>query len=457
MIRIDERACELTVGRRKCGISERAASLLVLLADAHVASGGTDAGKVPQQQVFGAKAWSGIQTATSRRRLVCRAVDELNRVANSLVLFRNRQKTLGPYWLASPVEVLSRSESIAHPRSDSNVHGRHDPKDLWRWLESSEAVWRDADAFEREGRLPSRARRISAEDEPLLSALDAINQARRLRTKGQPSDAMKALASARSLAARIPRIELSTAIALQCDLQEAFTHHRRKIGRQEAGLSAKKTLSRAMASLQRSEASGYLRLLGQFLSLRALLVRRTDLRKQTNGRKKLAEAVDDLRRASECYLVEGSLYLIFSVYHNLSLLLRDTAALEDDTDEKLELKRLAVLCARKNIALCDEFHVGQNTVVSRMNLANLLNETGESEESIEQADLAFELAEKAENKLEVLDAHWLRVQLRYRAGLHTGVEALQEDFVRKASPRFRAALSRDYERRLLRERLRMRT
>ncbi len=160
---------------------------------------------------------------------------------------------------------------------------------------------------------------------------------------------------------------------------------------------------RRLAAVDAIAASGsLLRLRGQALNLRSLIKR---------SRRLYTAALEDLRHAARLFVVEGDLYHLFAVYHNLACLIAAEAAEVVDESRRSTMFRLALLYSKRNEAYCRQYGIGHNSVLNKLLQVGLHRELGHWTVALHQAAEAERLALDSQNYPDAMKAHRHRVSI----------------------------------------------
>lgn len=419
---LDHRQSTVILGTRGLHVTRKCLAMLSLLAVARVAERQGGCCWVTVSQIGDLAAWRGRRSEASLRSQIRREIKTLDAAGFPIIEARGEQRLRGPFRLAVDASASARDYTLAglplprHERSAS---------DLLRWLDDSRWTWLGAWAFDKPDYVMDDA---AATRIPPLSAgaavraLAYITRARGAREQGRFGDALHDLRRASSVADREPDVLLRTRLKGTCHLQVGWTEYRRQ--RHEL---VDEAVGRALDAL---EGHGHLVLRGQILVLSAL---------QHTRRGQFDEAVHCYWKAAEYWSVETDLYNLFSVYHNLSRLLVALADAEPESDKAHKHLHDAIAATEKSQRFCDAYKVGQNSVISIVQLANLYSRVGDYGKAMQTADRAFERASDIGNRVDIELAHWQRVRARLAAGNLYDADRIQKSYVRSLPADLRAS------------------
>lgn len=354
-------------------------------------------GWVTTEEIGTLPEWAGDRSAASLRSQIRREIRKLR--DRGFDVIESEKLLRGPFRLrvfpsrnASSIETLSeRFATVSNPKAIS-------PEELFQWMEGLRPVWQAFYRFDKPQKQLSDSLELPVPDgneHPVVAILTFIDRARRQRDLGDNQSAQGSLEKALSIVMAysenaIVRVHLEAS----CHLHLGWNNYR--WGRL---IQAERDATMALSVLK---GQGHLKIHAQILSLRSILRR---------IRKRYEDALQDLRRASEYWFIEGDLYNLFSVYHNLSSLVSDQAEDEVDFERRTLLLNQAIKYCQQSIWYCNQYKVGQNSVGSTIRLASLYTRLEDYTNAKTQADLAFEEAVEKENWAEATLANGHRIKL----------------------------------------------
>lgn len=378
-------------------VTRKAIALLLLLASRRLdGSSGTSLGWVELWEISNLKEWSGARTLESLAAQVRREIKGLHRHCPGVVETPRASQLKGPFRLSSPPAV-DRHTRQALAELAAPLIGTLSPtsESLYSWLERTEPVWRSFHYFDKPGEALSSLPTIDDDisRDPLVRALACIAAARRLREIGEFGKANRALQVAVAAAQSEPYLLVRQHLEAMCSLQQAWLNYRKgDLDAAERSLGFAETIAAN---------SALLRLRGQGLSLRSLVRRSRGL---------YAAALDDLWHAARLFVVEGDLFQLFAVYHNLACLI--AAEAEEYSDERRRaMFRQALSYSQRNEAYCRRYGVGQNSVLNKLLQVGLHRELGNPDLALRVAGDAERLALDSQNFPDAMKAHRHRISL----------------------------------------------
>lgn len=418
-IRVDlVNASAVSADGRLTRIRPKSFGLLARLACARVEDPARDGGWVTATEIAAAPQWEGIRTASSLHAQIRREIKWLASRSVDVIESHQGSSLKGPFRLRHrPRLTGDERRYLAKWRPRATTPAFRHPHELFTWLEAIEPVWRSAWLFDKgeAALLELPAAPVREGVGPLVATVAWVSEARRLRDLGKLDAAFAAMRHARRHARDEANESRRRYLSATCWLHVGWLEYRR--GRYGA---ADRAVSQGVDEVG---ALGHLKLLGQLLSLRSLLLRR---------RRRFADALHDLSVAAECFAAEADVYHLFSVYHNLSCLVAERAAGDSDDVRRQESLRQAIVYARRSDDYCRRYAVGQNSIVTRLLLASLHARLGEYEVAAEWAQRARTDAVSRKNWVEAVSAH--------RAWLRAAVSASGPDRARRDHAAFRATL-----------------
>lgn len=334
--------------------TRKSASLLLLLAAKRLDIGSaSNLGWVDLSDISNLPEWAGARTAVSLAAQVRREIKVLDRVCPGVIDTPQSAKLKGPFRLSCVPQVdPPTARSLAQfcgplEREHSIATGEA----LYSWLEYSEPVWRAGHYFDKPGEalsnLPSTDGATT--HEPLVKALAFIASAKRLREMGSFVGARKTVESAATAAADEPLLPVRQHLQALCELQHAWLDYR------QGDLDS---AERRIASTDTIASHGaLLKLRGQMLNLRSLIRR---------SRRRYRDSLDDLRHAARLFVLDGDLFHLFAVYHNLACLVAAEASDISDRSARDAMYRLALRYSQRNEAYCRRYGVGHNSVLNKL-------------------------------------------------------------------------------------------
>lgn len=383
--------------RRRFKITRKAVALLLRLASRRLDnSSGASLGWVDLSEISNLKEWAGARTLASLAAQVRREIKVLHRVCPNLVETPQASQLKGPFRLCC-VPRADRLTQHALAELFEPVDGTvTSSESLYSWLEHTEPVWRSFHYFDKPGEalssLPTIDDMISGD--PLVKALAYIGSARRLRELGAYVKAKRALEVAVAAARDEPYLPVRQQLQALCSLQRAWLNYR--TGHLDA---AERWL--ASADFIASN-TAQLKLRGQGLSLRSLVRRSRGL---------YAAALNDLWHAARVFVLEGDLFQLFAVYHNLACLIAAEAEEHPDASRRDVMFRQALIYSQRNEAYCRRYGIGANSVLNKLLQVGLHRVLGDSRIALRVAGEAERMALDAQNFPDAMKAHRHRVSL----------------------------------------------
>jgi hypothetical protein len=215
-----------------------------------------------------------------------------------------------------------------------------------------------------------------------------------LRELGASNEAKRSLELAASAARNERFIPLRQQLQALCGLQHAWLNYR--LGDLD---SAERWLAAADAVALNTP---QLKLRGQGLNLRSLVKRSRGL---------YAAALNDLWHAARLFLVEGDLFHLFAVYHNLACLITAQAERLSDSSRRSAMFRQALNYSQRNEAYCRRYGIGRNSVLNKLLQVGLHRELGNTRLALLVAADAEQLALDSQNFPDAMKAHRHRVSI----------------------------------------------
>jgi tetratricopeptide (TPR) repeat protein len=415
---LDLAGSRLSFGERVVDLTPKALALVGLLTLARLLDyEGDRSCWVTPEEVATAPEWDSERSVLSLRAQIRREIKRLAKLGIDVIDARDGELLKGPFRLkVFPTRNWRDLDRLVKRFGPGMMPTSQTPEGLFQWLEAAEPVWRTAYYFDKPGEVLSDAVDLACPDErhgPIAASVAFITRARRLREMGENAEAEDALKHALAALKAEKNTNIRSHLEASCYLQQGWLDYRRK-----RFVDAERSVQIAMKVL---DGHPHLTVRGKIFSLRSLLRRR---------RKRFDDALQDLRRASECWLVEVDLYGLFSVFHNLSCLLSEQASYETDHDRRQALLKQAIVYCQKSKDYCHQYKLGQNSVMSTIQLASLYTRTGDAEKAMVHADEAFEEAKEKDNRSEALMAHYHRVRIRLWKGNFAEADAIQEHFLK---------------------------
>jgi tetratricopeptide (TPR) repeat protein len=434
------------------GTTPKTFAFVCLLAWARRHELGGNGAWVTRDQVAALPEWQGVRKPSSLNAHIRREVRRVNHLRRNIIETPARSALKGPFRLRLRPTLSSRHAGLLDHRFGSGIGTPElaSTIDLLNWLEAVEPIWRGWHSFDKKKvalsespsnmiLLPGRFALGGAQVIDVgaaASTLGHIDQARRLREMGATRKVHLSLESALQTAEKEVDPQIRMSLRAASLLQKGWLFYSRgKIPRAWTSLQAVFDLLKG---------DGHLRIRAQALSLRSLMLRQKgDFR----------GALDDVRLAARCWLVEMDLYHLFSVFHNLGCLLAEQAEEEADPTRQLHLREEAIRSCQRSFDYCREYSVGLNSVLPKIQIANLKTKIGSLEDAKRYADEAFEYAMSKGNLPEARLAHYQRIKVRMVGHQWGEAQRVHTESLRATpSPRMREDLSRDFV--ALRERLR---
>lgn len=424
--------------KRPLKITRKAMALLLRLACRRLDnSSEASLGWVELSDISNLKEWAGARTPASLAAQVRREIKALHRVCPGLVETPQASQLKGPFRLSCVPRADRRTQHALTELSEP-VDGKVTSIEfLYSWLERSEPVWRSFHYFDKPGEalssLPTLDDTISRD--PLVKALASIGSARRLRELGAYVKAKRALDVADSAARDEPYLPVRQQLHALCALQRAWLNYR--TGHLDA---AERWL--ASADLIASN-TAQLKLRGQGLSLRSLVRRSRGL---------YAAALNDLWHAARLFVVEGDLFQLFAVYHNLACLIAAEAEEHPDSSRRDVMFRQALVYSQRNEAYCRRYGIGGNSVLNKLLQVGLHRVLGDSRLALRVAGDAERMALDAQNFPDAMKAHRHRVSLLLEQQLlHEAKEAHEATRTALRDPGLKRQFAKIYDEELARQ------
>jgi tetratricopeptide (TPR) repeat protein len=349
-------------------------------------------GWVTAQEVAQLPEWSGQRISTSLDAQIRREIKALVGLGVDLVETPPGKLLKGPFRLKIfPARNVSDIDSLVSRFGHRAASTSKTAPGLFQWLEDAEPVWRAAHTFDKPGEALSNstdAEFASNRVDPIVETQASISRARRLRELGDYPGADAAIARAREAGARESRLDIRAHLVATCHLHEGWLRYREKRLK-----DAEHAVAVGLATI---DGHAHLRVRGQLLTLRSLLYR---------SHRQYDEALADLWAASRLFFVEVDLHNLLSVYHNLSVLLSERASEEAHGDARRALLLLAIQCGKRSDDYCRQYHVGQNSVISKLQLASLYSKLDDGVHATRYAHEAFALSIENGNRPESVMAY----------------------------------------------------
>lgn len=385
-------------------LTDKGAALLDLLLRAAIETAAkTRMGWITADDVTLLPAWSGSRTATSLFAQIRRELRRFDRMIPGLVETPARARVRGP-WRLRP----RRLERVRGPIVDNRVSqpmgatsATDDPSRLFCWLEDAEPVWRHLHYFDKPGEAMSNLPLLQGASvtDPLLRNLALLSTAKRLREEGRYGSAARVLRAAEDAARQEAQVPVRDQLLGMCAVQRAWLAYRRgDLNGAERWLGVAERCSLS---------GGGLKLRGPMLNLRSLVRR---------ARGRLESALQDLREAARMSILDGDLFHLFAVYHNLACLVSVQADGEPDPDRRRSLYELALTYSQRNHAYCHRYGVGQNSVLHMLLQVGLHRRLGQLDDALRIADEAEHLAIDTQNYPDALKAHQHKVSIWTQTG-----------------------------------------
>ncbi len=324
---------------------------------------GQHSGWVPIDDIASLPEWIGERSRASLRSQVRREIKALHDAGFDLIEAPARKLLCGPFRLREALQLPASVTEQLERRFGSWQSAPIRAMDLVMRLEGAERLWRRAFLFDKAEEILSFNLDL---DEPvhgagpMFATIELIDRTRRLRDLGNFESAHAAIETALATAEKETNNHLRSNLRASCHFQKGWLLRKEKRYQEAEG-----ALQKALDAL---EGGGHLRVLGQILSLRALLRARV-------GR--FEEAFHDLQVAGDYWLIEGDLYNLFSVYHNVGYILIKQADAAGNASLREKVLRDAIFCCSKSDTYCRQFKVAQNSVISLIQLAALHTRVGE--------------------------------------------------------------------------------
>lgn len=363
-------------------------------------------GWVELEEVSELKAWVGPRTSTSLAAQVRREIKHVHRYCPGLVETPAGAMLRGPFRLAlvphadgDLVEMLkevrltlARSEDVCS--SDA----------LFSWLERSEPIWRSFYYYDKPGEALSSIPVLdpSLVDDFLVRSIACIGVAKRLRDVGAYRRARRAVDEAIAAAGSVPNVAFRQYLKASATLELAWLNYR--MGRLD---DAERELNAADAS---ATGSALFRLRGQLLNLRSLIMR---------SRGRYAAALEDLGQAARLFFVEGDLFHLFAVYHNLACLIAAEAEEDADPARRSSMFRRALSYSKRNEAYCRRYGIGHNSVLHKLLQVGIHRQLGNVSLALRVAADAERAALDSQNFPDAMQAHRHRISLLLDGRLST--------------------------------------
>jgi tetratricopeptide (TPR) repeat protein len=380
----------LTCGRTRVPLSPKAFSLVGVLTLARLlqeARRGT--AWVSVEEIGRQDAWSSGRTPTSLRRQIRREIEDL--IAAGVDVIEWDAKTRGPFRLGVfPKKNLKDMDRLAERFFAPQPQEPPSSMAFGQWLHSAEKALRADYSFDKSddllhafqeplaldeqevapggmlstGSLETHsviaAKTIAGDapaHEPLIAAKWEISKARRLRDMGDFIGAHRAIDRAMQFAQDELSGEFREFLVATCVLQRGWISYREGQFRRARRL--------VKTALKQTDGRGFLRLQGQIMSLKSILLLR-------DGHTQ--EAFHDLWLAARYFLIEGDPYNFFSIFHNLGCWVAEVAARSKDGKEHEELLREAAKLCSDSARLCTHYGIAKNSAISYIKAAALLGQ-----------------------------------------------------------------------------------
>lgn len=380
-------------------VSRKAGELLLLLASRRVdASSASSLGWVRLSDIPNLREWAGVRTPASLAAQVRREIKVIHRVCPGMVDTPAGGQLKGPFRLTYVPRVdrpTRHALAEMYAPLDSNDKALTG-ESLYSWLEHTEPIWRSFHYFDKAGEALSNVPTFddTVTLDPLALALASIGSAKRMRELGAYGKAKQALAAASTAANGEPNVPVRQHLQVMCSLEHAWLSYR------AADLDA---AERWLASADAIATSGaLLRLRGQMLNLRSLVNR---------SRRRYPASLDDLRHAARLFVVEGDLFHLFAVYHNLACLIAAEAGEPSNSTRRSAMFRQALTYSQRNEAYCRHYGIGHNSVLNKLLQVGLHRELGEPHRALQIAVEAERLALECQNFPDARRAHRHRVAI----------------------------------------------
>jgi tetratricopeptide (TPR) repeat protein len=218
---------------------------------------------------------------------------------------------------------------------------------------------------------------------------------------------MRALNTAATVADSEPHAPIRLHLQTLCALQQGWVYYR--MGRLDRA-------ERCVAAANLAATTGaHLRLRGQVLNLRSLIHR---------SRRRHGEALTDLAEAARLFMLDGDLFQLFSVYHNLACLIAAQAQSEADPLRRDEMFRRALTYSQRNDGYCRRYGIGHNSVLNKLLQVGLHRQLGDAATALRIATEAERLALDCQNIPDAITAHRHRVSILLRSGAESEARRL---------------------------------
>lgn len=357
--------------------------------------------------------WSGARTSTSLAAQVRREIKCLHQICPSLVETPSGSRLKGPFRLTYVPRIDGRTRRDIESCGLIPVAAETEStsETLYSWLEDTEPIWRSFHYFDKPGEALTSLPTIgeAAATEPLTAALAHIAAAKRLRDVGDYDKAQRTLRAALAAARREPQWLVRQYLEATCSLGHAWVDYR--TGDLDAA-------DRWLASVDSIASNGaLLRLRGQMLNLRSLVRR---------SRRQYALALDDLRQAARLFLVEGDLFHLFAVYHNLACLVAAEAADSRDEVRRSAMYRRALGYSERNEKYCRRYDIGRNSVLNKLLQVSLHRKLGQHDHALRIATDAERMSLESQNFPDALRAHRHRLAMLLARQPLSDVERIHE-------------------------------
>lgn len=379
-------------------LSRKSVALVLLLASKRLdASPGASMGWVESWEIANLKEWTGARTTESLAAQIRREIKGLHRICAGLVETPSGSRLRGPFRLACvPKADRMLQDSLRKSIASDGGAANRTSESLYAWLEGTEPVWRSFHYFDKLGEALSSLPAVddSISRDPLVRALLHIGSAKRLREVGAYRKAKQALELASHAAREEPHLSVREHLQALCMLQHAWLNYR--------GGNLDET-ERCLANADMIATSRtHLKLRAQCFSLRSLVRR---------SKRLYSAALEDLWHAARLFVVEGDLFQLFAVYHNLACLIAAEAEEQSDASRRRGMFRQALTYSQRNEVYCRRYGVGHNSVLNKLLQVGLHRELGEPDLALQVAGDAERLALDSQNFPDAMRAHRHRLSL----------------------------------------------
>lgn len=378
-------------------LTRKSVALVLLLASKRLDAGaGASMGWVELWEIANLKEWTGARTTASLAAQVRREIKGLHRICSGLVETPPGSRLRGPFRLACIPKADRLLQDILASIAPANDAMNRTSESLYAWLEGTEPVWRSFHYFDKPGEALSSLPAVddSISRDPLVRALLHIGSAKRLREVGAYRKAKQALELASHAAREEPHLSVREHLQALCMLQHAWLTYR--------GGNLDET-ERCLANADMIATSRtHLKLRAQCFSLRSLVRR---------SKRLYSAALEDLWHAARLFVVEGDLFQLFAVYHNLACLIAAEAAEQPDASRRRGMFRQALTYSQRNEVYCRQYGIGHNSVLNKLLQVGLHRELGEPDLALQVAGDAERLALDSQNFPDAMKAHRHRLSL----------------------------------------------